>query len=203
MLGVLVEWCAHGDEGIDVRNRYEDPRNPIIDRFGDRQLIEIARIVVVDRTPWQVSLIGNVIDDWRFQRCACAIAAGGKSGSRPRSSIASRARSAKSRVSIASLGALQFAASSADKNSREPVSQPSRSLSSVRPKHDYRGSALRRTNLWLRLASRQHLPALRAGSCLDRENNCLAYRTPAVKTAGPVRVTAPQGWLPRAGKPSR
>jgi hypothetical protein len=62
--GVLIEWRADADERIDIRDGYQDSRRAVIGTFTDRQLIEIARIVVVDRAPRKVAPIGHVIAGW-------------------------------------------------------------------------------------------------------------------------------------------
>jgi len=47
------------DDPVDVRHRYEDLDRPIAKRFGDRELIEIPRVVIVDRGPEQVAEVAK------------------------------------------------------------------------------------------------------------------------------------------------
>jgi hypothetical protein len=51
--GVVVDRRAARDHRVDVGNRDPHDGEPIGSAFGDAQLIEIARVVVVDRAPRQ------------------------------------------------------------------------------------------------------------------------------------------------------
>ena len=66
----------------------------------------------------------------------------GKSGSRPRSSIASRARSAKSLVSIASLGGASIRGEQRGQELARAGVAAFEVIIVGPPEHDYRGSAL-------------------------------------------------------------
>jgi len=63
---VFVGRRAVGHERVHVGNRHEQFRPAAAERFGHRQLVQIARIVVVDRRPQQ----GALVADRRVARCA-------------------------------------------------------------------------------------------------------------------------------------
>ena len=51
--GVRVDRRALGDERVDIGHGHEDLHRPGGKALADRELVEIARIVVVDRAPGQ------------------------------------------------------------------------------------------------------------------------------------------------------
>jgi hypothetical protein len=57
---VRVDGAAARDQGIDVGDGHEDARRTAAHIVGDRELIEIARVVVVDRRPQPPAQIADV-----------------------------------------------------------------------------------------------------------------------------------------------
>ena len=88
---VVVDGGVLPDERVDVGDGDEDPHRAAGQRLGDRELVEVARIVVVDRCPRQTAQIANAAPEARAGcviRFVSAMTAREKSGSSPRWSIA-------------------------------------------------------------------------------------------------------------------
>ena len=66
--GVPIDGRAFGDEGVDVGDRDEHPRRVTGERLGHRQLIEVARVVVVDRAPEELAQVPHGLFG-RLSRC--------------------------------------------------------------------------------------------------------------------------------------
>ena len=75
------------DERVDVGDRDEDLHRAVGERLGDGELVEVARIVVVDRGPQQLAQVADrriAVGGRGGEVAQVGRAAGGKSGSSPR-----------------------------------------------------------------------------------------------------------------------
>jgi hypothetical protein len=53
---MTVERRIPVNQGVDIRDRHQDPDGVAL-RLRHRELVEISRVVVVDRRPWEVAKI--------------------------------------------------------------------------------------------------------------------------------------------------
>jgi hypothetical protein len=87
---VGVKRRAFAHQSVHIRDGHQDSNLPTRKRFGNGELVEVARVVVVNGSPKQVAQIADIVR--RFGRPAMAAnsfcAANGKSGSKPRAIIA-------------------------------------------------------------------------------------------------------------------
>ena len=68
--GVVVGGAARLDQGVDVGDGHENAGGTVWQRFGDRQLVEVQGIVVVNGTPHEVAQVAGLAiarQHWRHQ----------------------------------------------------------------------------------------------------------------------------------------